>query len=62
MGTLLQLVGNTVSGCKDARATYLSKDSLVGRALLHGTADLVKVLCPGQFVVAVGVQEAEVAV
>ena len=53
---------STVLGCKGSRSAYLGKDSLVGRALLHGTADLVEVFCPGQFIVTVGVQEAKVAV
>lgn len=51
-----------MQACKDARAAYLGEDSLVGRALFHGAADLVKVFCPGQFIVAMGVQEAKVAV
>lgn len=61
-GDLPQPAGSMVSACKDARATHLGKDSLIGGALFHGTADLVKVFCPGQFVMAVGVQETEVAV
>lgn len=40
----------------------LGEDGLVGRALLHGRADLVKVLCGGQLVVTVWVQQPKVAV
>ena len=40
----------------------LVEERLVGRALLHGVADLVKVLCAGELVVAVRVQQPKVAV
>ena len=40
----------------------LVEERLVGRALLHGVADLVEVLRAGQLVVAVRVQQPKVAV
>ncbi len=42
--------------------TDLGEDSLIWRALLHCTSNLVKILSTGQLVVAMGVQQAKVAV
>ena len=41
---------------------HLVEDGLVGRALLHGAADLIKVLCSRQLRVAMWVQQTKIGV
>ena len=57
-GHLIRITGEA----SQTVCTDLGKDGLVGWALFHGTADLIKVLCACQLIVAMRVQETKITV
>ena len=44
------------------RMPHLIKDGLIGGTFLHGRSDLIKIFCPSQLCVSVGIQQTKVAV